>query len=161
MAGEHERLLNLLIDECNLQDLTDTCADLLGFPIRFVFMKGRDGFIASGNYDGAEAVREQQRLEQDLAQLDQTLPYVMQEMMEQHMLRPFIVEGGTGERRFQQLLCVASTGKSADGIVTVQLKDAPPERVDQELMALCARCLALCLHQRRWNHRVTHFRRAM
>lgn len=156
-----KQLLRMLLDECNLQDLTDLCEELLGTPICFIFHQGQDGFISSAGFDYAEALLEQQHADRTIAKAKKTLPQLLQTLMEQQHLRPFTMEPERSGLPGRLLLCVASAGRSADGIISMPEKNRPLESVDHELMALCARCLALCLHQRRWNTRPVRFRMLM
>lgn len=156
-----KQLLRMLLDECNLQDLTDLCEELLGTPICFFFHQGQEGFISSAGFDPAEALLEQQQADRVIAKSKITMPQFFQTVMEQQHLRPFIADPERSGLPGRLLLCVASAGISADGIVSMPEKDRPLESLDHELLVLCARCLALCLHQRRWNMRPVRFRMLM
>ena len=156
-----KQLLSMMLDECNLQDLADLCEDLLGAPIRFIFHQGQDGFISSSGFDPAEALLEQRLADLVIAKEKETLPQLLQRSMAHHHLQPFIVPPERSGLSCRVLVCVASAGRSADGIITMQEKALPLENADRELRALCARCLALCLHQCRWNMRPARLRMLM
>ena len=158
--SEH-RLLDMLLNECNLQDLTDTCAELLGAPLRFVFHQGEDGFIASSGFDPADALLEQRIIDAQLKRSGEALPTQLRQLMELRHLQPFIAEPELSRFPHRLLLCIASAGRSADGILSLPEKSVRLEEIDPALMRLCARCLALCLHQRRWNHRPVRMRAGM
>ena len=156
-----KQLLRMLLDECNLQDMTDLCEELLCAPVCFIFHEGKDGFISSSGFDPAEALFEQQCFDLSVAGEKKTLPQLLQRMMEQHHLRPFVVDPEQSGLSCRLLACVASTGRSADGIITMPELGHSLESADHEMMALCARCLALCLHQQRWNTHPVRFRMLM
>ena len=142
--SEH-RLLDMLLNECNLQDLTDTCAELLGAPLRFVFHQGEDGFIASSGFDPADALLEQRIIDAQLKRSGEALPTQLRPLMELRHLQPFIAEPELSHFPHRLLLCIASAGRSADGILSLPEKSVRLEEIDPALMRLCARCLALCL----------------
>ena len=161
LAKCEHRLLNMLLNECNLQDLTNACAELLRAPLRFVFHQGQDGFTASAGIDPADALMEQQIADTQLKRSGQALPFQLRQLMERQHLQPFIAEPERSGLPRRLLLCVASAGGSADGIVALPETTIRLEEIDTALLALCARCLALCLHQRRWNQRPVRLRMGM
>ncbi len=158
----HERLLlNLLLDECSLQEMADACARLLGAPLRFVFHQGQEGFVSSAEMEPAEALLEQQIIDAQLTRHGLTLPMYLARLLETRGLTPFIANTDQTGLSRRLLVCVAGAGGGADGLLSLPEARLPLEDIDPALVALCARCLALCLHQRRWNLRPVRFRLAM
>ena len=86
LAKCEHRLLNMLLNECNLQDLTNACAELLRAPLRFVFHQGQDGFTASAGIDPADALMEQQIADTQLKRSGQALPFQLRQLMERQHL---------------------------------------------------------------------------
>ena len=159
MPPSEKRLLDMLLSECNLLELINCCEELLGQPLLYIFDTGSDGYIASDHFDLALSHLEQQKVHTFLAQHGKTLHSYLSDNTQ---FLPFTVETSFGgEETVRHLVCLSGAGHSVDGLVCIKEQNGSLEHVDRELLQLCARCLALCLHQRRWNHKPFQFRRAM